>query len=511
MWTTVAEVGADGMNGAGEWAAVYSSPSAAALLTAGLDDIRRTGALPGEFSAEVLAQADAAVTAGVDRVGRVDLTDEHFATLDPATSTDLDQAFALTLDADTFVLRYAIADVGAVVPRGSVLEAEAWKRASTLYLPDEKIPQYPRQLSEGTASLLPNVDRAAIVLTVSLGPDLVPVLRGVERAVVRSKAKLAYETCSPSDAHPLLASFAARMAESDQARGAERVQRPEQEIEHDPAAPGELILRFRSLTESERANAAMSLAANLAVAALFVARGVGLFRDLDNPNSRDVASLRRTAKALGLAWSDDEELRDVLRRLRPDDPIDATFSLAVRRAGGGAVYRMYRPTGPGGELRSDAKTGAPAGPWHAAMGAPYAHATAPLRRLADRYVLDLAVALMAGVAVSVDDAVTLDRLPPVMAAVGSLASRVERDCIDLVEAVTLLGRDSEVFDGVVAEDAGPTSVVHLMNEGIRIRLKLADAVAGDAVRLRLVTADPAKRTLTFELIQPVEPVADPSA
>ena len=103
-----------------------------------------------------------------------------------------------------------------------------------------------------------------------------------------------------------------------------------------------------------------------------------------------------------------------------------------------------------------------------------------------------------------DDAATLDRLPPVMAAVGSLASRVERDCIDLVEAVTLLGREGEVFNGVVVEDAGPTSVVHLMDEGIRIRLKLADAVAGDAVRLRLMTADPVKRTLTFEPVEPVE-------
>ena len=488
---------------------VYCSPSAAARLTAGLADIRRTNELPGEFSAEVLAQADAAVVAGVNRTNRLDLTDEHFATLDPASSTDLDQAFALTLDADTFVLRYAIADVGAVVPRGSALEAEAWKRASTLYLPDHKIPQYPRQLSEGAASLLPNVDRPAIVLAVALGPDLVPLLRSVERAVVRSKAKLAYETCSPADAHPLLPAVAARMAESDRVRGADRVQRPEQEIEHDPSAPGELHLRFRALTESEQANAAMSLAANLAVASQFVARGFGLFRDLDVPRRHDVESLRRTAKGLGLAWADDENLRDVLRRLRPDDPIDATFSIAVRRAGGGAVYRTYRTMGPGGELRSGTKTGSPAGPWHAAMGAPYAHATAPLRRLADRYVLDLAVALMSGAAMPTDlptdmpteDAATLDRLPPVMAAVGSLASRVERDCIDLVEAVTLLGREGEVFNGVVAEDAGPTSVVHLLDEGIRIRLRLDDAVAGDAVSLRLVTADPAKRTLTFEPVE----------
>lgn len=480
---------------------MYASPKAAALLTAGLADIRRAAHLAGEFPAEVLAEANSAAALSPGRSQRLDLTGEHFATLDPASSTDLDQAFALALEGDTLVLRYAIADVGAVVPLGSALETEAWRRASTLYLPDDKISQYPRELSEGAASLLPNVDRAAIVLTVVLGPDLVPALRSVERAIVRSKAKLAYEICAPSDAHPLLPEFAARMAESDQARGAERVERPEQEIEHDATAPGQLILRFRTLTESERANAAMSLAANLAVASLFLANGVGLFRDLDEPSSRDTASLRRTAKALGLAWRDDEALRDVLRRLQPHDPVDATFSLAVRRAGGGATYRVYRSDGPGAAMQSAGKTGLPVGPWHSAMGAPYAHATAPLRRLADRYVLDLAVNLAGGSRPGDDALATLERLPEVMSSVGSLASRVDRDCIDLVESVTLLGREGEVFNGVVAEDYGPTSVVHLTDEGIRIRLPLADAVAGDAVRLRLVAADPAKRTLSFEPVR----------
>lgn len=480
---------------------MYASPKAAAILSAGLADIRRTANLPGEFAPQALAEADLAVARGPDRENRVDLTAEHFATLDPASSTDLDQAFALTLEGDAFVLRYAIADVGAVVPLGSALEIEAWKRASTLYLPDDKISQYPRQLSEGAASLLPNVDRCAIVLTVLLGPDLVPVLRAVDRAVIRSKAKLAYETCAPSDAHPLLAAFAQRMAESDQARGAERVERPEQEIELDPAAPGQLVLRFRSLTESERANAAMSLAANLAVASLFISNGVGLFRDLDDPSSRDTDSLRRTAGALGLAWADGEELRDVLRRLKPEDPVDATFSLAVRRSGGKATYRLYRSAGAGAKLASAGKTGLPPGPWHAAMGAPYAHATAPLRRLADRYVLDLAVTLAGGSSPSSDALATLERLPAVMSAVGSLASRVDRDCIDLVEAVRLLGREGEIFNGVVAENDGPTSVVHLTDEGIRVRFRLADAVAGDTVRLRLVAADPTKRTLSFEPIR----------
>ncbi len=476
-------------------ATVYASPNAAVLLDAGLAAMRAANGLASSFPGGVQAEATAAAARPLDRSGRVDLTDVAFATLDPASSTDLDQAFALAMDGDTFVLQYAIADVGAFVGRGSALETEAWSRASTIYLPDAKIPQYPATLSEGSASLLPDVDRPAIVMTVALGPNLVPTLRSVDRAVVRSRAKLAYETATPDEVHPLLAAFAARMDESDQARGAERVQRPEQEIVHDPDAPGQLRLTFRSLTASEEANSAMSLAANLALGAMFVAHGVGLFRDLDDPSRRDVAGLRRTARSLGLAWADGEPLRDLLRRLRPHVPADASFSIALRRAGGGARYRFYRANSTGA-MRSEGKTGAPDGPWHAAMGAPYVHATAPLRRLADRYVLDFAVALHAGGAV---EALTepLTRLPPVMDAIGMRASKIDRACIDLVEAVVMVGREGEAFDGVVVESDPEHAVVHLIAEGIRIRVPLAGCSPGDAVRLRLAATDPAKGTVTF--------------
>ena len=475
---------------------MYASPHVAELLEAGLAAVRLANDVPVSFPVDALAETSAVIDRGFDRSGRLDLTDVAFATLDPASSTDLDQAFALSMEGDCFVLRYAIADVGAFVARGGALEAEAWRRASTLYLPDAKVPQYPSSLSEGGASLLPDVDRPAIVMTVALGVDLVPTLRSIDRAIVRSRAKLAYESCTPDQAHPLLGSFAARMEASDQARGAERVQRPEQEITHDPEAPGQLRLTFRSLTASEEANAAMSLAANLALGSMFVAHGVGLFRDLDDPNRRDVAVLRRTAHALGLAWDDGEPLRELLRRLRPHVAADASFSLAVRRAGGGARYRFYRANA-SGAMRSEGKAGSPDGPWHSAMGAPYVHGTAPLRRLADRYVLDLAVALHAGAAI---DALVepLTKLPPVMDAIGTRASKIDRACIDLVEAVVLTGREGSVFDGVVVESDPEHAVVHLVADGVRVRLALVGRSPGDTVRLRLEKTDTTKGTITLE-------------
>ena len=115
-------------------------------------------------------------------------------TLDPATSKDLDQAFAIEQAGSDLLLHYAIADVAWFVEDGDALDIEAWKRGETLYLPDGKASLYPPILSEGAVSLLPNADRPAVVFAVRVAPDGAARLDGVERAIVRSSAKLAYDT-----------------------------------------------------------------------------------------------------------------------------------------------------------------------------------------------------------------------------------------------------------------------------------------------------------------------------
>src|SRR4029078_695064 len=108
-------------------------------------------------------------------------------------STDLDQAFALETAGGDVVLHYAIADVGFFVGPGDALDAEAWRRGVTVYMPDERARLYPAALSEGAASLLPHGPRPAGVFTVRVEPDGTATMDGVERAVVRSRARLAYE------------------------------------------------------------------------------------------------------------------------------------------------------------------------------------------------------------------------------------------------------------------------------------------------------------------------------
>ncbi len=99
-------------------------------LSAGFDAIAEQFKLPASFPPEVLLAADEAANAKRSdgqpfwMAERRDATDLAFVTLDPASSTDLDQAFTLDRDGDDLVLYYPLADVGAFVPIGEISSEE---------------------------------------------------------------------------------------------------------------------------------------------------------------------------------------------------------------------------------------------------------------------------------------------------------------------------------------------------------------------------------------------------
>ena len=104
------------------------------LLGAGLAAIRDQFRVPADFPPDVLAAAESAARRAP--TAHADWTDRAFVTLDPARSTDLDQAFAIEPAGADLLLHYAIADVPWFVDEGGPIDLEAWKRGVTLYLPD---------------------------------------------------------------------------------------------------------------------------------------------------------------------------------------------------------------------------------------------------------------------------------------------------------------------------------------------------------------------------------------
>lgn len=449
------------------------------ILVRELAAIRTAFQVPDGFPPAVLAAAEQAATRAP--TDHADWTDRRFVTLDPVQSTDLDQAFAIENDGDAFVLHYAIADIGWFVDPDGPIADEAWRRGETLYLPDGKASLYPLILSQGAASLLPDGPRPAIVFSVRIDSDGAVALDAVTRAVIRSQAKLAYATVRATDLPPGFTELTERLVQAETARGAARIDPPEQEVAED--ADGRLALVFRTRHASEDRNAALSLACNMAVAQLLMGHGTGLFRVMDEPDDRAVSRLRLTARALGINWPRAATLTQFERTLGPADPRHAALMLAIRRAGNGAGYRVF----------SEGET-----PWHAAVAAPYAHATAPLRRLADRYVVEAALAVANGRAVPEHVAAAFARLPKVMARADSRAGQIDRAVIAMAEAVMLTGREGERFDAVVTAIDERGAAIQLCALPVTARIGSAGLTPGDVVALTLTEADPGHRRIAFE-------------
>ena len=266
--------------------------------------LRRELELPERFPPAAQQEADEAASTppppGADR------TDIPFVTIDPPTSRDLDQAVHLARrQGGGYRVHYAIADVAAFVRPGGALEAETWKRGQTVYLPDGNVPLHPTALSEGAASLLPDVDRASMLWTIDLDESGGTVDIRLERARVRSRAKLDYAGVQASvdagnapDAVALLPEIGALLVERGLDRGAVNLPLPEQDVEPDD---GGYRLVLRAPEPVEDFNAQISLLTGMAAATLMLKGGIGLLRTMPSPRRDAVERLRAAAKGLGIA------------------------------------------------------------------------------------------------------------------------------------------------------------------------------------------------------------------
>ena len=444
--------------------------------------------LPANFPPQVVAEIDRialGLRAGLPdyQSGRRDATEIPFVTLDPASSTDLDQAFAIEQDGDDLVLHYALADVSAFVSPGSEIEKEAWKRGLTIYGLAKKIPLYPKEISQGVASLLPDGPRPAVLVSVSISPFGRVRLREIDRVICRSRAKLAYDTVDLSGL-PFVEEFARRMWVDEAARGAIRVEFPQQEVVIDESAPGGVRLVLRPRVLSESINSTLSLSVNMAIGTLLQNAKMGLFRIMDDPATQKIESLRRVAHALGIAWLPSESLRNLQRRMDPQNFSHQRFLLDARRAGGRARYAVYNSERPA---------------WHSAIGATYVHATAPMRRLADRYVLDIAFLIAKGHTVPQVLKDKIASLPAVMDRCEGRAANVERTVIDLLEAVSLQDRVGEILSAEVVDAVN--GIVQTNDSAVRAKAtNLNGAKNGANIHVRIDVADPNSRTVRLSAV-----------
>jgi len=472
-------------------------------LAQGIAAIQREMKLPGAFPPEV--EAAAAQAAAQPRLPALDRTDVPLVTIDPPGSMDLDQAMHLERQGGGYRVYYAIADVAAFVASGDAVDAEAHRRGETLYGADSRILLHPQSLSEGAASLLPEQLRPALLWTIDLdaGGEIAAI--DVRRAKVRSRARLDYagvqQQLDAGTADPLwslLREVGELRQRREQARGGISLALPEQEIS---VADGQWRLEYRVNRPVEDWNAQISLLTGMAAAQLMVKGKVGLLRTLPPPDLAAIARLKLTAQVLGIAWPAAQSYPDFIRALDPSKDAHVAMLTACTTVLRGAGYVAFD-----GAL--------PAQPLQSALAAEYAHATAPLRRLVDRYVGEVCVALCAGEPVPDWARAALPALPELMAEADRRAHQYERQVIDLVEAVLLAPRVGETFQGAIVEANGAergrgngngaaahSGVVMLRDPAIEARVgSAAPLPLGQEVTVRLAEADPLRRVVRFELV-----------
>ncbi|MGY1803187.1 RNB domain-containing ribonuclease [Blastococcus sp. SYSU D00922] len=451
--------------------------------------IRAEFDVPEEFPAAVLAEAE--LRAAQPRLPELDATDVPLVTLDPVGSRDLDQAVHLERRGQGFRVSYAIADVGAAVDLDGPLDAEARRRGQTLYSPDRRTPLHPPVLSEGAASLLPGELRAAALWRIDLDADGEAVGVQLRRARVRSRAQLDYPAVQAQadagtlpEALALLPAIGALLQERAAERGAIELGTPDQAVEATPAGGWRLVLRGDLPVEGW--NAQISLLTGRCAAALMLEGGVGVLRTLPPPRPQDVEQLRLLAPALGVDWPAGAAPGAVVAGLDPARPGHAAFLEEAVILLRGAAYTAFD-----GE--------APEQPGHGGVGAPYAHVTAPLRRLVDRFGTEVCLALAVGREPDAALRAVLPDLPALMAASDRRTRDVERAVVDATEAWLLRGREGEDFPAVVVEAEDGRGTVVLDDLAIRGRCTGEGLRPGTRVRVRLETADVHARAVRFVL------------
>ncbi|PLA38493.1 exoribonuclease [Corynebacterium coyleae] len=444
--------------------------------------IAREFDVPTEFASPLHAEASGLVDRFAD--ARIDARDIPVVTIDPAGSKDLDQAvYVEKRSGGGFRVRYAIADVAAFVDSDSDVHEESLQRGQTIYLPDEPARLHPEEVSEGSASLLPNVDRPAVLWTFDLDGEGEVDSAHVERALVHSVARLDYEgvhaSLTDGSVHPsiaLLPEVGRLRQQSSLRRHAINLRVPSVRVARDGDAY-ELAIEPRHPIMDY--NSEISLLTGMVAGQMMVDAGVGFLRTLQPASAESEAEFRREARNLGFDVTGD--IGEFLAGVDADTP----HGMAVMRE----AQKLLRGSGYV-DLSKDAPE------VHAGIGGYYAHVTAPLRRLIDRFATEVCLAICAGTPVPKWDTRDAARMLKTMGRSSQLANTVEKACLHLTEATVLEPWVGHNFDGVTLKSGEEQSRVFIVDPPV-LAPSAGAPEEGVSTKFSLVHADIDAREVGF--------------
>ena len=465
--------------------------------------------LAPDFAPEALAQLAAIVGPAPAAAGPSsrDLRDLLWCSIDNDDSMDLDQlSVAQELPGGGGKLLVAIADVDALVGKGSAVDDHARTNTTSVYTAAEIFPMLPEKLSTDLTSLADSQDRQAVVVEIVVGADGSIAGSDVYRAAVRNHAKLAYDSLAAwlEGNGPVPAALAAVPGLAATLRPQDRVAQKLREIRHEHGALDLQSLETRPVFEAdeirdlkpEERNRAKDLIEDLMVAANGVTARFLAAKNL--PSLRRVVRTPKrwdriveVAAQLGVTLPgqpDPKALAEFLSKRRAADPLRfPDLSLTVIKLLGAGEYVVELPG-------QDA-------PGHFGLAVKdYTHATAPNRRFPDLITQRLLKAALAGSPPPYAGA-ELAQLATHCTQQEDAANKVERQVAKSAAAMLLGDKVGQEFDGIVTGASEKGTWVRVFSPPVEGRLihGFEGADVGHQVRVRLVHTDVERGFIDFDL------------
>ena len=461
-----------------------------------------------EFPGDANRQLDALTTPAPIPPGIQDLRHLLWSSIDNDTSRDLDQAEVAEQRPDDCIgLRVAIADVDALVPKGSPLDVHAGANSTSVYTGVATFPMLPEKLSTGLTSLNENEDRVAIVIETVVDAQGEVKKHDVYRAVIRNQAQLAYDELGAwlDGATPpgKVADNAALQTQVRlQSAAAQRLKAQRERngaLEFDTLEATAVTKNGQvvdlALTRKSKARDLIEdfmIASNIAVAVFLESKGrSGIRRVVREPERW--SKIVELAKGYGVTLPTDPDSLSLARFMaarRAADPVRfPDLSLTVVKLMGPGEYALDMP-------------GKDPGIHFGLAVHDYSHATAPNRRYADLVTQRALKAALAGT----DAPYTNEELAAIAAHCTEredAANKVERTMRKVAAALLLAHRIGDVFDGIVTgvSDHGTFArLFHPPAEGMVVHGQHGLDV-GDKVKLRLVHTDPQRGFIDFDALR----------
>ncbi|HYM26487.1 MAG TPA: RNB domain-containing ribonuclease, partial [Vicinamibacterales bacterium] len=451
------------------------------------------------------SQLDTLTKPAAAPAGVRDLRDKPWSSIDNTESKDLDQIeVAEAMPDGTIKLIVAIADVDALVPKGSPIDGHAYANCTSVYTGVDMFPMLPIKLSTDLTSLNENQDRLAIAIETVVNAAGDVVSYDVYRALVRNGAQLAYEPVGQwLDGGDLPQKVAGNKTlieqlklqhEASKRLKAERLRNGALEfetIEATPIAKNGKVVDLQLIHKNDARNLIedFMIASNVAIAKFLEARGrSGIRRVVREPERW--ARIVELAKRYGTTLPNEPDplalSKFLVARLKADPDVFPDLSVSIVKLMGPGIYALDLPgKDPGGHFGLATHD--------------YTHATAPNRRYADLVTQRLVKAALANTPAPYSN----DELADVAARCTEredAENKVERTVRKTIAALILHDRIGETFDAIVTGRNPKGTFVRTLHppaEGMVVR-NTDDFDVGDKVRVKLVAADPYKGYIDFE-------------